>query len=87
MIIATMPFTYSIANGIAAGFIFYNVCVIVRWLQFRVLELWKGKQAARNPNLWVWESGWNVEDKDDFLPHWLMVIIGIFMVLRCRYFF
>ena len=35
-----MPFTYSIANGIAAGFIFYDFMVIVRWLHFR----WCGAQ-------------------------------------------
>ena len=34
--IAIMGFTYSIANGICAGFIFYSFMKIVRFIQVRI---------------------------------------------------
>jgi xanthine/uracil/vitamin C permease (AzgA family) len=34
--IATMGFTYSIANGICAGFIFFSWMRTVRWVQLKV---------------------------------------------------
>lgn len=87
MIMTVIPFTFSIPNGMAAGFIFYDFCVILRWLHFRAVELWTRKRATRDSDKWVWESGWNTENKEDHLPHWVMVLVGIFMVLRFRFFF
>lgn len=71
--IAAMGFTYSIANGICAGFIFYSFLQIVRWsFQFVCQKL--NKQA------WMFPA-----DVDCNLPHPLMIIISIFMVIRFAY--
>jgi hypothetical protein len=67
---------YSIANGIAAGFIFYNWCVIIRFFKFRFLETFNFTPTApKNPKKSVWEAGWNTQNDKDFLPHWVMVCL------------
>lgn len=67
--IATMGFTYSIANGICAGFIFFSWMRIVRW-------------AAQKIFLKV-RPAWAYDEKlDCTLPHPLMLVMAAFMVVR-----
>lgn len=67
--IATMGFTYSIANGICAGFIFYSWMKVVRWaaqhLFLKVRPAWAyGKEVNCDP------------------PHPMMLLMGAFMAVR-----
>lgn len=71
--IACMGFTYSIANGICAGFIFFSFLQIVRWsFQFICTKL--------NKPSWKFPA-----DVDCNLPHPLMIVMSIFMVIRFAY--
>jgi AGZA family xanthine/uracil permease-like MFS transporter len=71
--IAFMGFTYSIANGISAGFISWSFLQIVRWA-------WQFFAKKVNRPAWGLPEGTNCD-----FPHPLMVIFSIFMVLRFRY--
>jgi xanthine/uracil/vitamin C permease (AzgA family) len=68
--IAIMGFTYSIANGICAGFIFFSWMRAVRCVQFQASIRFKLPYIAPRAGL---ETGF---------PHPLMVIISVFMAIR-----
>jgi adenine/guanine/hypoxanthine permease len=75
MTIATMGFTYSIANGICAGFIWFTWMRTVRLVQFHVAKYFDKLDA------------WGPDPKlDSTPPHIIMYIASIFMVLRFRFF-
>ena len=89
LIVVTMPLTYSIANGIAAGFIFYNFTMLVRFAKFRLDYLrgaWPPVAKGADGKM-PWDSGWNPEEPKDFMPHWVMLLFGAFMAIRYRYFY
>jgi len=70
--IMTMGFTYSIANGICAGFIFYSFMKVVRFCS---------QQAALKLRpAWAFE-----ESLDCKLPHPLMIVLACFMAIRFAY--
>jgi len=69
--IATMGFTYSIANGIAVGFIFYSFCKVVRFC-FQTL-------CKKVPMM---ASKAYPDSVDCTLPHPVMILMGIFGALR-----
>jgi xanthine/uracil/vitamin C permease (AzgA family) len=68
--IASMPFLYSIANGIAAGFIFDSFANIVR-CTWNVAVDYGGRPHWRHER-----HAW---------PHPLMIVLSIFMSLRFAY--
>lgn len=70
--IAIMGFTYSIANGICAGFIFFSWMRIVRWVHWKIV-------SAPGINKPEWGPRPGLE-KD--LPHPMMIIMAIFMAVR-----
>jgi len=70
MTIAIMGFTYSIANGICAGFIFFSWMRAVRWIQFQASVRFNRPKIAPRAGL-----------ETDF-PHPLMVVISVFMACR-----
>lgn len=72
-IIATMGFTYSIANGICAGFIFFSWMRVVRWVQLHVSK-------ALGAPTWGPKEGLETD-----LPHPLMIIMACFMSVRFSY--
>jgi len=69
--IATMGFTYSIANGIAVGFIFFSFTRIVRHLYQKLCT----KVTALNGRAYP-------DTVDCSLPHPVMILMGIFGALR-----
>lgn len=71
--IATMGFTYSISNGISAGFIFFTWMRTVRFLQVQIGLRCNLPWLLPNPDL------------DATLPHPLMYVMSLFMVFRFRY--
>ena len=71
--IATMGFTYSIANGICAGFIFFSWMRTVRWIQLKVCTL-------INRPAWGPKEGLETD-----LPHPLMYVMAAFMAVRFKY--
>lgn len=72
-VIATMGFTYSIANGICAGFIFFSWMRVLRWVQLHVTK------ALAAPS-WGPKEGLETD-----LPHPLMLIMASFMAIRFAY--
>lgn len=72
--IATMGFTYSIANGICAGFIFFSWMRILRYLVVEILV-----KRLNRPE-WAPEHGVETD-----LPHPLMILMAIFMSIRFAY--
>lgn len=76
--IAMMGFTYSIANGICAMFIFYSFMQIVRW-GYQGLVLRARARFSWFP-LKPLEEGTNLN-----FPHPLMIIMSVFMVIRFAY--
>lgn len=67
--IAAMGFTYSIANGISAGFIFFT------WMRtVRCIQVWV---AGR--------TGWQWMEMETDMPHPLMYVMALFMAFRFRY--
>jgi xanthine/uracil/vitamin C permease (AzgA family) len=68
--IAIMGFTYSIANGICAGFIFFSWMRTIRFLQVKACEKF-------NRPKWLPKAG-----LDCSFPHPLMIIISVFMACR-----
>lgn len=88
VIIATMPFTYSIANGIAAGFIFYNVALLARFVSNRVVAYRSSVRVVdHDASKSMWEAGWNRGDPRDVIPHPAMMLMGVFFVVRYALFF
>eukprot|EP01038_Epipyxis_sp_PR26KG_P009181 gene9181-12380_t len=73
LMIATMGFTYSIANGICAGFIFF--C----WLRTIRFCLLKASQYFK------WEAIAPQKDVETDLPHPLMYAMACFMAVRFAY--
>ena len=71
--VATMGFTYSIANGICAGFIFFSWMRTVRWVQTKVC-------SCLNKPAWGPKEGLETD-----LPHPLMVTMAVFMAFRFKY--
>lgn len=71
--IAIMGFTYSISNGICAGFIFFSWLRVMRGIQLKVAEA-TGQE-------WMMPS----KDVETDFPHPLMLIMATFMVLRFAY--
>jgi AGZA family xanthine/uracil permease-like MFS transporter len=71
--IATMGFTYSIANGISVGFIFFSWMRTVRWIQFKVCTYLNKPEYGPK------------EGVATDLPHPLMVVMSVFMCFRFRY--
>ena len=69
--IATMGFTYSIANGIAVGFIFYSFCKVVRFCFQTLCKKVPMLAAKAYP-----------DSVDCSLPHPVMILMGIFGALR-----
>jgi adenine/guanine/hypoxanthine permease len=72
--IAFMGFTYSIANGICAGFISWSFLQIVRWGYEYIVHKVVKKPAYALP-----------AGTDCTFPHPLMIVFSIFMVFRYRY--
>jgi AGZA family xanthine/uracil permease-like MFS transporter len=72
--IATMGFTYSIANGISVGFIFYSFLKIVRWVQYKLASHFD-----------VMSKYGPAEGLDVSLPHPLMILMTVFMCLYFKY--
>ena len=70
--IMTMGFTYSIANGICAGFIFFALMRTTRFCFQKILL--KVRPAAAYP-----------EGTDCSFPHPLMIIIACFCAVRFAY--
>lgn len=71
--IAIMGFTYSIANGISIGFIFFTWMRTLRWVQFKVCTYLNKPEYGPKEGL------------ETDLPHPLMTVMGIFMVFRFKY--
>ncbi len=70
--IATMGFTYSIANGICAGFIFFS------WM--RTVRFCFQKFALKVRPVWAYP-----DSVDCTFPHPLMIIIACFCAIRFAY--
>jgi xanthine/uracil/vitamin C permease (AzgA family) len=73
--IMTMAFTYSIANGICAGFIFFSWMRTVRFLYQKVCTC----------VAYFKESAYDEEKFDCTMPHPLMIIIACFCAVRFAY--
>jgi len=73
--IATMGFTYSIANGICASFIWFTYMRTLRWIQLKVCE--KGYLSA--------DKYGPPKDVETDLPHPLMFLMASFMCVRFAY--
>jgi len=72
--VATMGFTYSIANGICAGFIWFAYMRTLRWIQVKYCE--------RNNCMEKYGPPAGVETD---LPHPLMFAMAVFMAIRFAY--
>jgi AGZA family xanthine/uracil permease-like MFS transporter len=70
LIVAVTPFTYSISNGLSAGFIFYAFLQLVR-------AGWQAMCKRLNRPTWALP-----EELDSSVPHPLFLVVVILMIIR-----
>lgn len=80
--IATMGFTYSIANGICAGFIFFPFMRTGRWVMDQICTYLSKNVSVYNKIFGEYARDPELEYD---LPHPLMFIMGAFCVIRFKY--
>jgi AGZA family xanthine/uracil permease-like MFS transporter len=74
--IAIMGFTYSIANGICAGFIWFAYMRTLRYIQLRACQHFKLPEDSK----WMPDKGLETD-----LPHPLLIALAVFMAIRFAY--